>query len=246
MVDSSDLMESAMRIKSPEEIAVLRRSAALSSAGMKAAIDQIRVGASDNDVAAAAYKTVVALGGEYFSLQPIVTTGRRSGIPHSTFRRNRLAEGHVVFVEIAASFERYSAPLLRTAILGPPSAEVQRTFDAAMASVSALVANIRPGAIASDVARKAGNALQAIKPDLIWHGFYGYSVGLAFPPMCCDCQSTEITEQSSMELEPGMVFHCSTSLRDLGNYGTTIGESVLVTEDGCEVLTDAPRELAIR
>lgn len=246
LVDSSDLMETAMRIKSPAEIAVLRRAADLSSAGALAAIDGVCAGASDNDIAAAVYSTIVSAGGEYFALQPVVTAGKRSGIPHSTFRRNRLVEGDVVFIEIAASYERYSAPLLRTASLGKPSAEVRRAYNACIASVSTLIDQIRPGATSGDVARMAGAALRAIEPNLVWHGYFGYSVGLAFPPMCCDCPTVEITEQSSMILQTGMVFHCNTSLRNIGRFGTTVGETLLVTDDGCETLTNAPRDLSIR
>jgi len=43
-----------------------------------------------------------------------------------------------------------------------------------------------------------------------------------------------------------MVFHTSTSIRDIGNFGTTCSETIVVTENGCEVLTNVPRKLFIR
>ena len=46
--------------------------------------------------------------------------------------------------------------------------------------------------------------------------------------------------------KPGMVFHVTTSLREVARYGTAFSETVVITEDGCEVLTQGPRELAIR
>lgn len=245
-LDASDVVESAMRIKSPAEIEVLRHAARLSNDGMRAAVKHAIEGVYDNDVAAAVYQAVVAAGGEYFSIQPIVTSGARSGIPHSTFRRTRLSHRDTVFIEVVASYERYSAPLMRTVSLGKPTLEVQRAFEACRASVSTLIEHLRPGSPAKEVARLAGDALRCIEPDLVWHGYYGYSVGLSFPPMCSDCPNVEITEASTMELQVGMVFHVSTSLRKIGHYGTAMSETLLVTERGCEVLTDFPRELIIR
>ena len=69
-----------------------------------------REGAPDTAVAAAAYDTAIRQGAEYFSLQPIVTVGPRSGIPHSTFRRVPLRKGDCAFIEVSAAFERYAAP----------------------------------------------------------------------------------------------------------------------------------------
>ena len=43
-----------------------------------------------------------------------------------------------------------------------------------------------------------------------------------------------------------MVFHVTTSLREMAKYGAAFSETVLITEDGCEILTDVPRELAIK
>ena len=246
LVEASPILDRVKVVKSAEEIAVMRRTAALTTAGTLAGIEAAREGATDNDVAAAVYQTVISQGGEYFSLQPIVTSGRRSGIPHSTFRRNRLEKGDNVFIEVSASHERYSAPTLRTVALGEPDADVQRAFDGCQASVETLSENLRAGASSRDAATAAGRALRAIEPDLVWHGYYGYSVGLGFPPMCCDCEGGDITEETDYELRAGMVFHCSTSLRKIGAFGVTLGDTVLVTETGCEALTTVPRRLTIR
>ena len=245
LVEATEVIDRVRRTKGAEEIAVMRQAAALTSAGMSAAIDAVREGATDNAAAAAAYHAIVSGGGEYFSLQPIVTSGARSGIPHSTFRRQELAQGDCVFIEIAASYQRYSAPALRAVSVGPPDDAVRRAFDACYASVTTLCEHLRAGASSRDAARAAGKALRAVEPDLVWHGYYAYSVGLGFPVMCCDCDA-DVTEHADYALEAGMVFHCNTSLRKLGAFGVTLGDTVLVTDTGHEVLTSIPRELAVR
>ena len=246
-IESTDLVDRVKVIKSAEEIDVMRRAADLTTAGMNAAIGACRAGRCDNDVAAAAYQSIISGGGEYFSLQPIVTSGRRSGIPHSTFRRTPLATGDVVFIEISATIERYAAPSLRCVSLGQPSAELKRAYDACHAGVQCLMQMIAPGAEGRVVAMEAGRRLRAIAPDMTWHGYYGYSVGLNFPPACSDCVTgiCTITEGGELPLQAGMMFHCSVSLRQIGQYAATRGDTVLVTEDGCEALTRSPAGLHI-
>ena len=243
--DATGWVESVRIIKTAAELDYIRQAAGWSSLGMAAAIDAIREGGSDNNVAAAAYEAMINAGSEYMCYAPIVTTGKRSGIPHSTHRRVQLDRGDPVFIELGACCHRYSAPLMRTACVGSAPDTVRRLADAARNSVETLIENIRPGAIAGDVARKAASQLRGIPESVIWHGFYGYSVGIGFPPEWHDGPAL-IREGSEMLLRPGMVFHCSTSLREIGCYGATVSETVAVTSQGCEVLTSAVRELQIR
>ena len=244
-VDASGTIERLRSIKSADELVAMRAAARTSSAGMAAALAAVAEGATDNDVAAAAAEAVIRAGGEHFSIVPIVTAGRRSGIPHTTFRRNRLAAGDPVFIEVCGTYARYSAPMLRTASVGQPAAPVRRAFDACRASVEALIAAARAGVPARDVARQAGEAMRAIEPALIWHGYFGGSTGLSFSPSYSDGGYAEITDRTDVILEAGMTFHASTSLRKLGEFGVTLGETVAISPTGCEVLTSAPRELAV-
>jgi Xaa-Pro dipeptidase len=244
-VDASGTIEQIRAIKSAEELDAMRAAGRIASAGMRDALDAVAEGATDNDVAAAAAATVIREGGEHFSIVPIVTSGRRSGIPHTSFRRVRLERGDPVFIEVCATYHRYAVPILRTASVGEPSADVQRAYDACLSSVETLIREVRAGVPAGHVARLAGEAMRRIEPSLIWHGYFGGSTGLSFSPSYSDGGAFEITERTEGILEAGMTFHASTSLRRLGEFGVTASETIAVTENGCEVLTSAPRELHI-
>ena len=198
----------------------MREAARWTSAGMAAAMASVAEGRTDNEVAAEAYLAMIRAGSEYMCYAPIVTTGKRSGIPHSTHRRVRIDRGDPVFIELGACCNRYSAPLMRTAVAGVCPDPIRRLADAARSSVEALIENIAPGAIAHDVARKAATALRGIPESVIWHGYYGYSIGLGFPPEWNDGPAL-IRENSDLVLQAGMVFHCSTSLREIRYYGAT-------------------------
>ena len=119
--DCSTLVAQVKAKKSEEEIAHLRRSASITDNGMAAAIAAIKTGRTDNDVAAAAYEEMVGGGSEYMCLGPIVTTGRRSSILHSTHKRIRLESGDTLLIEMGACIQRYTAPTMRSATVGGTS-----------------------------------------------------------------------------------------------------------------------------
>ena len=108
-IDGSGIVDAVKTVKSPREIEHIRNAARTTDAGMAAAIDAAREGASDNDMAAAASQAIVAAGSEYMCVSPIVTSGRRSGILHSTHKRNRLETGDVVLLEMGGCIHRYTA-----------------------------------------------------------------------------------------------------------------------------------------
>lgn len=242
--DESALLPNLMTIKSAAEIEPMRAAGRLSTLGMQASLDECAPGRTDNDLAAAAYNAMVRGGSEFMCVEPIVTVGNRSGIPHSTFRRTRLERGDAILVEVGGCYHRYTAPLMRTAATAPVHDEVRRAADGARDSLSTLLEQMRPGNRAGDAARRAGSAWGEICRGLIWHGIYGYSVGVGFPPDWNDAPLL-ITEDSNWSFKPGMCFHATTSLRRAQEFGVAFSETVLITENGNEVLTGTPRELHI-
>jgi len=238
------ILHQAKLIKSPAEIAYIRQASQISSRAMAAALASAGEGKTDNDLAAAASSTALKGGSEYMCIDPIVTVGRRSGIPHTTHRRETLQRGDTAFMEIGACVCRYTGVIMQTAVIGEPSATVKRMADGCIRSVEAMIEHIKPGRPASQVAALAESALGDVGREFLWHGYYGYSIGIGFPPDWADVDFC-IRKDNPLTLEPGMVFHCSTSLRQIGQIGVAFSETILVTNDGCEVLTDLPRKLTI-
>lgn len=95
-----------------------------------------------------------------------------------------------------------------------------------------------------EVSRAAAKGHADVDPEVRTREYYGYSVGIGFPPVWVE-RSVEIAEDSDDVLQPGMVFHAHRALRIPGVMGVGFSETVLVTENGCELLTDHPRKLAV-
>jgi Xaa-Pro dipeptidase len=244
LIDASDLVDGIKVIKSEPEIEHIKTAAAITDIGMTAALAQVSNGAIDQQVAAAAYSALIGGGSEYMALDPIVTVGPRSGIPHSSHRRAQIAPGDTVLVELGANIHRYTAALFRTAVVGTPTDEIERMANACIRSLDRLIAGMMPGAFADHIARAADEVWREETSEFLWHGIYAYSLGIGFPIDWNDCLAL-IERGSTLVLQPGMVFHCTTSLRKPNLAATAFSETVLVNERGPEVLTSVPRELVV-
>jgi Xaa-Pro aminopeptidase len=247
IVDASELVNNVRAIKSPAEIEMIRKAGALTSGAMSRALDEASVGKTDNDIAAAAIEYCVRQGGEFHCLEPIVSLGKRSGVPHCTFGRNTIRAGDLCFIEIGACMNRYSAALIRTVSFAEPEPFQRRVCDEIQASLEAVLENLRPGIPVREVAQEARKAWDwtFTRPDLFWNGAYGYSIGLGFPSDWGDADLS-IREDRTTILQPGMVFHCTNNIRKAGEFGMGISETVAITEFGCELLTDCPRHLFVK
>lgn len=243
-VDASDLVPWLRAVKSPAEIACLREAARLTDLGMAAGIAAIREDGLDNEVIAAASDAMLTAGSEFFSIQPIVRTGRRSSVVHATGKRARIARGDNVFMEFGGVWQRYCAPLLRTAVVGPPNALQQRLAEASLDTLERLYAAVKPGRSVAEVSREAEKGYAHLKNEIQTRGYHAYSVGISFPPVWVE-HSVGIRDGADDILEPGMVFHTPRSLRVPGTVAMGFSETILVTATGCEALTRHPRQLHV-
>ena len=244
LVDCTDLLQGVRLIKSPAEIEYIRQAGIITSAAMQACIDAARVGGTDQEMAAAAHQTAIAMGSEAMCSPPVVSAGRLAGIPHANHRRIVLRKGDTALLELSACIHRYSAPIMRSVVLGKPNATVRRMADAIRATLNAVIEAMQPGAAADDIARIGEKLIVAAPAKCmdLFHDTYAYSIGLGFPPGWGDTPHM-IIRGSDLILQPGMSFHLPISLRYPGRYGVAMSETVVITETGNVVMTDVSCEL---
>lgn len=244
-VDASDLVYGQRVVKSPAELVCLRESGRITALGIEAALDAIRPGTTDNDVAAAGYAAMIAAGSEYVSTQPFVARGLMSSLVHTTFKRRRIEAGETVFLEFASAYQRYGAPMMRSAVIGPPSPTVARLVEGVESTLELLLTGIRAGRTAHDVARAASRGFARIRDEIYFQGAYAYHVGLSLPPNWWEGLTPYIAEGVHAELRAGMVFHMPVAARIPGVCGVALSETVAVTDSGCEILTSPTRAFRV-
>ena len=243
--DATEVILEARIRKSTAELDYMRRAGEYTFAGLTASLDAVAEGRTENEVVAAGYAAMISAGSELMSIDPMIMTGWRTGwMPHIAYKRERLQAGDPIYLEYSGSHRRYNAPSMRSAVVGQPSDGVRRLADASIATVELLLENIKPGRTGHEVAQDAKKGLEAV-PEAFFHGGFAYSIGMGFQPSWTE-NPMYVADGVDRELEPGMTFHLPMCIWVPRKYGIGFSESVVVTNDGCELLTPGRRrELTI-
>ncbi|XGA79778.1 Xaa-Pro peptidase family protein [Halomonas sp. CH40] len=235
--DGGNILDGQRLVKRELELDCLRESARITAAGLAAAEAIIAPGMTDNDIAAEGARALIAEGSEFMSLQPIVTSGRRISVIHVNHKRTPIAPGDPVFLEFGSAYQRYTAPMMRTAVAGRASTEMQAVRDTCRGIYEALISTMRPGNTFDDAAKAAEAVLAPHAQRLFFSGVFGYAVGAQFPPSWVE-GTGYIARGQQRVFEENMVFHLPICLRLPGQWGIGISDTVRVTAQGGVALTN--------
>jgi Xaa-Pro dipeptidase len=232
-------------VKSPREIAYIRQAAEALMTGFTAAREAARPGRTENDVAAALYHAAISAGSEYMAGPPYVASGPRTGLPHATWAGRTIEVGDLVFVESSANVHRYSAAMFRTWSMGQPSPALRRQADASLAGLDAVLATARPGVTSGDVDAACRSAVTAAGFGEAFVHRTGYSVGVGVSPAWGEGQVMDLKPDDPRPLHAGMVFHIVPVLFPAEGVGIGFSGTILITDDGAELITQFPRDLEV-
>jgi Xaa-Pro dipeptidase len=150
-LDLSGLIDEIRMIKSPAEQDYMRCSARVSDAAAAAAIEAIREGASELDVAAQCQRAMIEAGGTFPGFGPFIRSSDRLGEEHATWRDRRLAKGSCVLLELSGCIARYHAPLGRLIHVGQAPSESSEIALICREALDAVLGTLRDGVRFRDV-----------------------------------------------------------------------------------------------
>lgn len=241
--DGAGVVEKLRAVKSPLEVEKLEKAASYVDAGMTAGLATVRTGATENDLVAAMMQAAIAAGSEYMGMEPLVSSGPRTGVPHGTWRRRKIEDGDPAFLEMAACHDRYHAALMRSAWVGTPPREAVDMMKTCQEALQVALDTIRPG-VACEVPHIAcQKVIDAAGYTENFRKRLGYSVGISFAPDWGEGAILSLNAGVKTELQPGMTFHLPPALRIYGRFTVGVSETIVVTETGYRALGTIGREL---
>lgn len=245
--DASGLVDQVRIVQSSLELAVTREAARVSDAMMMAAIAAAGPGIHEREVMSAIYDALFRHGGTYPGFIPLVRTTRTLDHEHSTWGEGKLGRRDILFLEMAGCSRRYHAPIGRLVFVGKAPSRAEKMNALCVEAFDRAVESIAPGAIAGDVYRAWQASLDASGLSHYSRHHCGYSVGIGFPPSWVGSgPPVGLRPDARFELRSGMVFHLMSWLLRTGRGDSFVSDTVVVTDDGCEVLTRTPREVVVR
>ena len=235
--DVGDMATMLRIVKSPAEIAYLRKAAVAAEVGMTAGVEAAQVGSCERDIAAAVCAGMIKAGSDHAG-PGVLSSGERANHLHGGATDRILEIGDTVQLEPTPHVRHYNARFMRTVKVAEASdedfemaAKLIDIQDKALATVASGVAATVPDGYYREGILSSGLADQYTNKTF-------YSVGMLMDPT--DAEPLEANPTATWSFEAGMTFHSYLLVKDFG-----FSETILVTEDGYERLTKYPRKLII-
>jgi Xaa-Pro dipeptidase len=231
---SADPVTAGCRIiKSPAEIALLKRSNEITLAAIKAAAGTLRDGMMQTEFSANLQAAFRALGAPAGGL---ILFGKYTASPHGTIEPQRLREGDFVLVDAGCSLEGYVADITRTWVFGKPGDRQRKIWELERKAQDAALAAARPGATCESVDAAARKTIvdAGFGPDYKLPGLphrTGHGIGMD------GHEWTNLVRGNKARLQPGMCFSDEPTIAIPGEFGVRLEDCFYVTGDGAKMFT---------
>jgi Xaa-Pro aminopeptidase len=231
-------VESLRAVKDVSEIAAIREAIDIAERAFTVFRALLRPDDCEKDLHDAMEGYIRRAGGKCSSFPTIVAVGERAALPHAPPSLKRVREADHLLVDWGASGRFYKSDLTRVLAVHNISAKLEEIYGVVLRAQAAGIAAVRPGATAKDVDAEARAVIgQAGFGDFFGHSL-GHGIGLEVH------EAPALRPTSEIRLVPGNVVTVEPGIYIPGWGGVRIEDDVLVTPDGCEVLTRVPKDLA--
>ncbi len=236
------IVERRRAVKDAGEIAIFRQAARRLSDVARDLGRLVGTHRTERQIAAAIDDAVMGAGFEGPSFPTIVASGPLSAHPHARPTDRQPAAGDLVLLDFGGVLDGYCVDLTRMAVVGPPGPEAAALYEGVAAAHQAAIQAIRPGVAAWTIDGAARQVLEdrGLGPAFV-HGT-GHGLGLEIHEAP---RIARVESDGTDTIEAGMVFTIEPGAYREHVGGVRLEDDVLVTPDGSEVLTDAPRALLV-
>jgi Xaa-Pro aminopeptidase len=233
-IDVENEMCMLRAVKSPAEIAVIRYAYKLADTGIQAAVDAIRPGISEREIAAVAESAMRLAGAEGSGIDTIVACGEntRPILARSTFQT--ITDNDLVLLTVTPRYEGYHAAIGRLVLVGEPGEEINDALQTAIKAQQTCYHAIRPG-IEGHIVEKAGR--EVVKSDGLgeYFAYSGlHSVGV------CEFEPPIFGPSSKARLEKDMIISVDIPIFNTPWGGLRIEDGYLITGEWAERLNETP------
>lgn len=234
-----DLVSHLRSVKDESEIKLIRQAVKIADDAFVEVLKTIEVGETEEEIGLNLEFFMRLAGASGASFDFIIASGVRAALPHGTASSKRVQLGEFLTMDFGAIYQGYCSDITRTIFLGKPEDKHREVYEIVLAAQRAGIEAVAPGRTGKEVDAIARTLIEeAGYGDYFGHGL-GHSVGLAIH------EGPNLNKRENRMLEPGMVVTVEPGIYIPEWGGVRIEDIVLVTENGCEVLTQAPKDFII-
>lgn len=234
-----DLLWRQREIKSPEEIRRIQASQQITEDAFSHVLSMIRAGVTERELALELEFHMRRQGAQGVAFDLIVVAGAKGSLCHGEPDENQIHPGDFITMDIGALLDGYHSDMTRTVALGSVTSEQESVYHTVLKAQLAAIKGVKAGVSCSEIDKIARDIIyNAGYEGCFGHGT-GHGVGLEIheePRFSMGCKTA---------LLPGMVMTVEPGIYLPGRFGVRIEDMVAVTQDGCNNLTRAPKELIV-
>ena len=226
-------------VKEEYELQRMRKAQHITDAAFTEVLTRIEVGMTEKELAAELIYCLLKQGGEGLSFEPIVVSGPNTSLPHGVPGTRRLREGDFITMDFGVVYQGYCSDMTRTVALGYATDEMKKVYDTVLKAQLAGIAVTKAGVTGKEIDAAARQVIvDAGYGDYFGHG-YGHCIGMECHemPACSPGGQRPMEENMVSSAEPGIYLP--------GKFGVRIEDLVVIKADGCEILTQSPKNLII-
>lgn len=224
-------------IKDADEIKMLKEAAILGSLGFDYVCTLLKTGIKEIEVARELEIFWKKKGSKSLSFDPIIAFGTNSSMPHYRSQEIELKKGDPVLIDIGVNYKHYQSDMTRMVFFGTPPEQISVIFPIVRRAQELALLSCKPGAVIGDIDAQARSFIESQGyGENFGHGL-GHGVGLEIHELP---MMRNKPPYNSVKLEPGMVVTIEPGIYLPNIGGVRIEDTILITEDGYESLTNRP------
>ena len=237
LVPSRDAVERLRLIKDDDELRRIKEAISRAERGFEENRSMVSAGVSEREAALGLEFNIRKGGSLKVPFDIIVASGYRAALPHGIASDKSIKDGDTVVVDFGGEADGYQSDITRSAVIGKPDGRQADIYRIVAEAQQRAIDAVRPGVPCKDVDLAArGYIASKGYGDYFGHGL-GHGVGLEVH------EAPSVSPMGEDTVKPGMVFTIEPGIYIPDWGGFRIEDMVLVTEDGCEVLTSLPKDI---
>ncbi|MHC4132995.1 MAG: M24 family metallopeptidase [Planctomycetota bacterium] len=223
------IVEASRECKGDEEVRAIRAAGQIAMKALKSALKFAKAGVSENELAGRLDFEIRKMGA-IISFDTIVAFGANGSRPHHQPGSKKLKKNDTILIDFGVKYKSYCCDITRCFVKGRPSRFYSKVYQAVKASQTAAIKTVRAGVLKREVDSAAREVIGICGLPVYGHGT-GHGLGMEIH------EEPYVTDKSKGKLKTGQVITVEPGVYLPGKMGVRIEDDVLVTKDGCKLLT---------
>lgn len=239
LVPASEALLKLRQAKDPEELQAMEAAQGVAERALEDILKEIRPGVTEKEIAARLQYLMLHYGASDMSFDPIVVSGPNGSLPHGVPSEKEIQSGEFVTMDFGCIVGGYCSDMTRTVAVGSVTEEMERVYRTVLAAQEAGIAAARAGVPGKAVDAAARSVIEEAGYGEYFTHSFGHGVGVEIH------EAPNAASSNDKPLPAGAVISAEPGIYIPGKLGVRIEDVILITPEGRQNLTKAPKELLI-